>query len=54
MGTDFKILLLTLDVSFDVIALTETWLNETNADLFDLEGYDFVIKIFKKEKTCDF
>ena len=38
--TDIKILE-TLDFSFDVIGLTETWLNESNADLFQLEGHDF-------------
>ena len=35
--TDLKILLETLDFSFDVIGLTETWLNESNADVFQLE-----------------
>ena len=42
--TDLKILLETLDFSFDVIGLTETWLNESNADVFHLEGYDFCHK----------
>ena len=41
---DLKILLETLDFSFDVIGLTETWLNESNADVFQLEGYDFYHK----------
>ena len=31
-------------ISFDVIGLTETWLNESNADVFQLEGYDFCHK----------
>ena len=31
----FKILI-------QVIGLTETWLNDTNDDLFELENYDFV------------
>ena len=39
--TDKKILLKTLDFSFHVVGLTETWLNESNADVFQLEGYDF-------------
>ena len=39
--TDLKILLETLDFLFDVIGLTETWLNESNADVFQLDGYDF-------------
>ena len=42
--TDLKVLLRTLDFSFDVIGLTETWLNESNADVFQLEGYDFCNK----------
>ena len=42
--TDFRILLETLDFSFDVIGLTETWLNESNADVFQLEIYDFCHK----------
>ena len=39
--TDLKILLETLDFSFDVIGLTETLINESNADVFQLDGYDF-------------
>ena len=39
--TLLKILLETLDLSFDVIGLTETWLNESKADVFQLDGYDF-------------
>ena len=35
--TNLNILLETLDFSFDVIGLTETWLNESNADVFQLE-----------------
>ena len=41
---DLKVLLRTLDFSFDVIGLTETWLNESNADVFQLEGYDLCNK----------
>ena len=36
-----KILLDNLDFVFDVIALTETWINEDNANIFSLDGYDF-------------
>lgn len=28
-----------LNISFDVIGLTETWLNEANANLYDMKGY---------------
>ena len=38
--TDLKISLETVDFSFDLIGLTETWPNESNADMFQLEGYD--------------
>ena len=41
---EFDALLSTLDIKFDVIALTETWLNSQNADLYNLEGYDYVHK----------
>ena len=30
------------NISFQVIGLTETWLNDTNDDLFKLENYNFV------------
>ena len=33
-----------MDFSFDVIGLTETWLNESNADVFQLVGYVFCHK----------
>ena len=42
--TDLKVLLRTLDFSFDVIGLTETWVNESNADVFQLAGYDLCNK----------
>ena len=32
----------TLDVMFDVIALSETWLNDNSSDTVNLDGYDFV------------
>ena len=36
-----KILLDNLEFVFDVIALTETWINEDNANIFSLDGYVF-------------
>ena len=36
-----KILLTNLEFVFDVIALTETWINEDSANIFSLDGYDF-------------
>ncbi len=38
----FKQLIYSLNKPFQVIGLTETWLKETNEDLFKLENYDFV------------
>ena len=32
----------TLEVMFDVIALSETWLNDNSSDTVNLDGYDFV------------
>ena len=40
----FKILLDNLGFVFDVIALTETWINEDNANIFSLDGYNFFHK----------
>ena len=34
--------LTSLDSMFDVIALSETWLNDDNSDSFNLDGYDLV------------
>ena len=36
-----KILVDNLEFVFDVIALTETWINEDNANIFSLDGYNF-------------
>ena len=33
----------TLDVMFDVIALSEAWLNDNSSDTVNLDGYDFVL-----------
>ena len=41
---EFDALLSTMNISFDVIAITETWLNAENADLYNLVGYDYVHK----------
>ncbi len=38
----FKQLINSLNIPFQVIGLTETWLNDNNDDLFELENYDFV------------
>ena len=37
----FKQLIYSLNKPFQIIGLTETWLKETNEDLFKLENYDF-------------
>ena len=31
-----------LDLKFTIHAITETWLNDYNCDLFNLPGYDFI------------
>ena len=38
----FKELTKSLNIPLDIIGLTETWLNDTNEDLFKLENYDFI------------
>jgi hypothetical protein len=38
----FKQLINSFNTPFQVICLTETWLNDNNDDLFELENYDFV------------
>ena len=38
----FKQLLNSLTVPFQIIGLTETWLNDTNNVLYKLDNYDFV------------
>ena len=30
-----------LDNAFDILAVTETWLNELNSDIFQMCGYEF-------------
>jgi exonuclease III len=50
---DFKILLSQLqenDIVFDVILLCETFLNDSNAKLYDLPGYNFEYKNRQKLK----
>ena len=37
-----KQLLNSLYLPFQIIGLTETWLNDTNDDIFELDNYDFV------------
>ena len=41
---NLKMFLENLDFSFDIIALSETWLHEMNTDQFHLGGYDFYHK----------
>ena len=41
---EFDALLSTMNISFDVIALTETWLTAQNADLYNIMGYNCVHK----------
>ena len=36
---DLKIFLQSIDIEFDFIILTETWLNDNNKDLYNLSGY---------------
>ena len=31
-----------LKVNFDIICLSETWLTETNKDIYNLDGYNHV------------
>ena len=38
----FKELIYSLNKLFQIIGLTETWLNQTNKDRFKLQNYDFV------------
>ena len=44
MQINKKILLDNLEFVFHVIALTETWINEDNANIFSLDGYNFCHK----------
>ena len=48
-GTALEAYLSTLKVEFNVVALTETWLNETNADVYGLTGYK-AIHNYRKQK----
>jgi hypothetical protein len=38
----FKNLIDTLNLPFQIIGLTETWLNENNIDCFNLENYEYL------------
>ena len=38
-----------LKIDFDVIGLTETWINEANTNLYNIEGY-VQRDIYRKEK----
>jgi hypothetical protein len=37
----FKNLIDTLDIPFQIIGLTETWLNDNNMDCFTLNDYEY-------------
>jgi exonuclease III len=41
---DFIEYLSTINLSFSVIALSETWLNDSFSDSFHIPGYNFVAK----------
>jgi hypothetical protein len=45
----FKQFLDALDIHFQIIGLTETWLNDINHDSFNLNGYKYTGCIKKKE-----
>ena len=51
-----KQLLNWLHLPFQIIGLTETWLNDTNNDIFKLDNYDFVNanRTSRNEKNINF
>ena len=49
--TQLKLLQENLEFSIDVIALTETWLNENKSNVFSLDGYEFCHSSRKKERV---
>ena len=49
-GTALEPYFSTLKVEFNVVALTETWLNETNADVYGLTGYKAIHNYRKQKK----
>ena len=46
-----KILLDNLEKNFYVIDLTETWINEDNANIFSLDGYNFFHRNLNNKKV---
>ena len=46
----FKQFINYFNIPFQVIGLTETWLNDNNDDLFELENYEFV-NVNRKSKN---
>ena len=47
---DLNLFLQTLDCKFDIIALSETWLKETNEDIYNLENYNHERKYRKNRE----
>ena len=39
---EFELYLKSLHVNFSIIAITETWFNDSNHDLYGLDGYQMV------------
>ena len=39
---DFTNHLNVIDFLFPIIGLTETWLSDSNSDIFSIEGYEFI------------
>jgi hypothetical protein len=48
----FKNLIDTLDISFEIIGLTETWLNDNNMDCFTLNDYEYFGSNRQKKKEA--
>ena len=40
--TSFEICLQNLEFQFSVIGITETWLSDSNSDLYTIDGYNFI------------
>ena len=38
----FEVCLQNMDIKFSAIGISETWLNDSNCDLYNIDGYDFV------------
>jgi hypothetical protein len=42
--------LFSLQLQFSVIGVTETWLNDSSAQLVNIDGYDFISK-YRQNRT---